>query len=203
MIDTIIFDIGNVILPFDFGIFVSKFAEISGFGNEYITQVYFGSGLKEKMDKGKIGKYDFYRKSCKALKIKIDYEEFEKIWSNIFTEDKKVTELIRFLKKEGYYLILFSDTDEIHYEYFRNEYDFTSLFDKEILSFKTGYLKTEEQAYPVLIENLKSLPENAVFIDDKRENLNAASVYNVKCIHFAGFDSLKKDLSLMGVLNQL
>lgn len=199
MIDTIVFDLGNVILPFDFEKFVNGFSDKSPMSSEDIRKFIFEKGLKKKADKGEIGKFDFFKTVKEGLKIDFEFPEFKKIWCEIFTEDFQVIKLIRSLNLKGLHLILFSDTDELHYEYFSNRFDILKYFDDVILSFEIKHIKTEKESLLYLENRLKSKPENSIFIDDKKENLTLAKERGINCILYSNYDALLKELERYGV----
>lgn len=199
MIDTIVFDLGNVILPFDFEKSVKKISAYSTLNCENIRKFLFETGLKKKADKGEISKFDFFEEVNKSLNTGLKFNQFRKIWCEIFVINKKVTEIIKSLRSQGYYLILYSDTDELHYEYFRDKFDILKYFDNLIFSFEIKHVKTEKESISFLQNRLKSRPENSIFIDDKEENLLYARELGINCILFKNNELLLMELKKYGV----
>ena len=86
----VVFDMGNVILPFDHMKpcrILSTSLDISA---ESIYEKIFKGGLESDFETGKINGGAFYNECKKALNFQIKLPEFKKLWSDIFDENKEV-----------------------------------------------------------------------------------------------------------------
>ena len=98
-ISVIVFDLGNVLLPFDYKIAVNKLNETEvGLGNKFINFYQNNYQLHRAFEKGKLSKNDFIDKMLNALNYKITADEFCEIYSCVFTENKEVIALLPKLK---------------------------------------------------------------------------------------------------------
>jgi 2-haloacid dehalogenase len=59
--------------------------------------------------------------------------------------------------------------------------------------------KPDANIYTLTLDRYKIIPENAVFIDDKLENVHAAAQLGMHGIHFTSAAKLKRDLESLGV----
>jgi len=189
---TFLFDMGNVILPFDHMIPCRKLAEKYNIDAGDIYKKILTSGLELKFEEGKINGMQFYKNCMEILNLQIDYNEFRNIWSDIFTEDKEVSDIILSLKKK-HELILFSNTNEWHMAHVRDKYDIINEFDKYILSYEIGYMKPHPKIYKIAMK-VALYKGNIIYIDDIAEYVEAARKLNITALHFTTAQSLHQDL---------
>ena len=76
---------------------------------------------------------------------------------------------------------------------------FLSWFEGIVVSGTEKMKKPEANIYTLTLDRYKIIPENAVFIDDKLENLHAAAQLGMHGIHFTSAAKLKRDLETLGV----
>ena len=89
-ISVIVFDLGNVLLPFDYKIAINKLNVIGArLGEKFINFYQNNYQLHRSFEKGKLSEVDFINKILKVLNNKITAEEFCEIYSGVFTENKE------------------------------------------------------------------------------------------------------------------
>ena len=76
---------------------------------------------------------------------------------------------------------------------------FLSWFEGIVLSGTEKMKKPDANIYTLTLDRYKIIPENAVFIDDKLENVHAATQLGMHGIHFTSAAKLKRDLETLGV----
>jgi FMN phosphatase YigB (HAD superfamily) len=67
------------------------------------------------------------------------------------------------------------------------------------LSFEVGAVKPEPAIYLRCLESLGVEPAEAVFVDDRRENVDAARALGMEALLFEDEDRLAADLAQLGV----
>ncbi len=78
-----------------------------------------------------------------------------------------------------------------------------SLFDAVALSYETGFVKPDPQAYRVICERLGLEPENCVFIDDQERYCLAAKEQGMKAIWYQSFEQFKSEINpFIGITKQ-
>jgi len=199
-ISVIVFDLGNVLLPFDYKIAINKLNVIGArLGEKFINFYQNNYQLHRSFEKGKLSEVDFINKILKVLNNKITAEEFCEIYSGVFTENKEVTSLLPKLK-DKYKLVLLSNTNSIHKEYGWKDYDFLNYFDKLILSHEVKAIKPEAEIYNC-VENYTKLPPNShLFIDDIYEYTEEAMQLGWDAIQFIGYENLVEELTSRKIL---
>ena len=76
---------------------------------------------------------------------------------------------------------------------------FLSWFEGVVVSGTEKMKKPDTNIYTLTLDRYKIIPENAVFIDDKLENVHAAAQLGMHGIHFTSAAKLKRDLETLGV----
>jgi glucose-1-phosphatase len=196
----IVFDLGNVLIPFDYNILIKKLDAVrTGLGKHFVDTYFANYNFHRDFESGKISEEKFIEKMLEILDHTIDGETFCKYFSSVFKENKDVAALLPALKK-NYKLILLSNTNSIHEKYGWEHYDFLKYFDDLILSHKIGSVKPEEKIYHS-VEKSSGLPaEEHIFIDDIEEYVNAAKSFGWDGIHFKGYDYLIDELKLREII---
>ena len=142
MIKLFVFDLGNVILPFEHRQIATKLHEKSRdkarFASDEIFTFMFekDKGLINTYETGRISSEEFFGQLKERYKLDIAFEEFRGIWNPIFREDREVTDAIMYLKSKGYPVFLLSNTNELHFSYIIERYPIVHVLDEWILSFE-------------------------------------------------------------------
>jgi glucose-1-phosphatase len=197
---TIVFDLGNVLIPFDHSLWVKNFNEIeAGLGDKYYQLYLDNYHVHRDYESGKISDAEFVSINLKWLDNKVDTEIFFDVFSNIFVLNQNVIDLLPILKKK-YKLVLLSNTSDIHKKYGWEQYNFIKQFDKLILSQEVKSVKPEEIIYKAAESFTKEPSETHIFIDDVLEYVNAAKSLGWDGIQFVGYDNLVKELKHRNIL---
>ena len=174
MINAIIFDFGDVFINLD------KQATIDGLQklglsawNDDLDQ------LNLKYEVGAISEEDFllgFQKNIPNASI----DEISKAWNAILLDFPLYRlEFLQMLSKK-YRLFLLSNTDAIHIETFEQKTgpsfysDFYQCFEKVYFSFEIGMRKPNPEVYNFVLDQNGLQAKQTLFIDDKKENTDAA-----------------------------
>ena len=196
-IETIIFDLGRVIVDFDHHLITQRLSRISDFDEARLFDLIFTSDLERSLDRGEISPEEFYKKI--SQEVKIGFEEFKAIWNDIFFPPKE--EMVKLLGnlKGRYRLYLLSNTNLLHFEYVRDKYEILRVFEEYILSYQVGASKPDEKIFLEALRRSGSPPERCIYIDDIKEFVQAATKIGMKGIHFEGVEKLRRKLQERGV----
>lgn len=94
-------------------------------------------------------------------------------WNDIFSPNEPMWETIRDLKGRGLQLILFSNTNRFHVEYFTSKYaEIFDYFDGQVFSHEVGAVKPDPEIYHHAFEKFGVRPEELIYIDDLPENIS-------------------------------
>ena len=190
----IVFDLGNVLIPFDYNIAIEKLNKIEeGLGNRFIEFYKSNYHIHRDFEKGIVPESTFLKIMLEAAEHKIDEETFKKYYADIFSVNEEVVSLLPALKND-YKLFLLSNTNSIHQNYGWQKYEFLKYFDNLILSHEVGSVKPEEKIYRE-VEKASGLPSAEHFyIDDIQEYVDAAKNLGWDAVQFVGYKQLLDDL---------
>ncbi len=196
----IVFDLGNVLIHFDYNILIEKISRIEpALANKFVEYYRSNYSIHRNFERGFVSEEKFINKMLEVIDNRIDANTFCKYYADIFRVNKKVASLLPILKNNCK-LFLLSNTDSIHQKYGWQKYDFLKHFDKLILSYETGAVKPEEKIYRA-VEDASGYPsEEHIFIDDVEEYVNAAKKLGWDGIHFSNYNSLVEELKLRDIL---
>lgn len=115
----------------------------------------------------------FFRAVVDELDLNATYDEFCKAWSDVFTEDWPVVELLR--KANVQHRFLLSNTNIIHWNWILEHHsECLQIFDRLLPSQELGAEKPNEEIYRK-VEALTGLPPSAhLMIDDLAANVEGA-----------------------------
>lgn len=195
----VVFDLGQVLIPFDYNIFIREVNKHKDWlGEEFVRKYNQNYHIHRDFERGKISEKDFIAQMLEWLEHKITAEQFVRYWSSIFSLNTDVISLLPKLK-EKYKLYLLSNTNSIHQRYGYQHYDFLKIFDKLFLSYEVGFVKPEEGIYRA-VENFSGLPsEEHIFIDDIAEYVEAAKLLGWDGVQFTGYENLVEEFHKRGI----
>ena len=198
-IDVILFDLGNVILPFNHHQIAEKlfrFTQKKEFQDPQKIFSYlfeYRDGIINDFDVGKISPPEFFQSIKTTLDLSISFDEFIPLWNNIFVEDREVSQIILSLK-DKWRLGLLSNTDPLHFNHILSEFPIIQMFDKWILSYEVGFKKPAIEIFQKAIRWASVEPKKILFIDDIKKYVEVAISLGMHGIHFISSDQLKGEL---------
>ncbi len=174
MIDTIIFDFGDIFINLD------KQATVDGLKklglsswNEDLDR------LNISFEKGQISRDNFLLGIQKHIP-NATIEDILAAWNAVLLDfPLHRLEFLQLLSQK-YRLFLLSNTDAIHIDYFEQREgasfygDFYQCFEKVYFSYEMGMRKPDAEIYHALIRQHELSPKRTLFVDDKKDNTDAA-----------------------------
>ena len=91
--------------------------------------------------------------------------------------------LIADLKQAGYRLYVLSNMSREFIDFLREQEVYAN-FDGDVVSCEVGVVKPMPEIYDVLLERFSLEPSETIFIDDRRENIDAAEAKGISAFHF-------------------
>jgi putative hydrolase of the HAD superfamily len=114
-----------------------------------------------------------------------EYPEIEtEFLDKWYTFDTEFLEVAKKLKQKKYKIAMLSNDLKKWSNFLRRKFKINQLFDTTVISGEVSYRKPDIRIYKILLEKAQSLAEECLFIDDKLENLHAASKLGIKTIKF-------------------
>ena len=170
----VVFDLGKVLLEFDFQVFARNLAEDSTRSADEIMQGIVGSDILIDYEYGRTTSQQFFQQVKAFSGYRGDFNAFEPVFGEIFTEMTEMTALHRQLKVQSIPTYIFSNTNAIAIQIVRKRYEFFNGFDGYIFSYEHQAMKPEAALYEVVGQRSGLKGKDLLFIDDKPENIHAA-----------------------------
>ncbi len=203
-VKNLIFDLGNVLVPFDWRIAVRRLLNYLPPDLAYESKNDPGAfarliiDLIDDLEIGLISFDEFHSKVISRIGLSIDLAEFRDIWCGIFKPDHQMALLGQQLSRR-YDSWLASNTDEAHYNYIIENFPEILFYKEAALSYKMGTKKPESKYFIDALELFCIKPEDSVFIDDLIENVRSAEKVGIMAIQFTNITSLLEELTKRGV----
>lgn len=194
MIKNIVFDLGNVLIKYDPMEFILK--NIKSENRKQFYDIIFQGEEWKKLDRGVLS-YDeaveFF-----SQKIPEERENIVKLFENdvqdvLFPIEKNI-ELVKKLKEKGYKLYILSNFHEKAFYKMKEKCEFEKIFHGYIVSFENHLLKPEKEIYEVLLKRFELVPEETLFIDDIKENIDGAIGVGIQGKQLKNYNELEKIL---------
>lgn len=200
MYRTLIFDLGKVLVHFDFALGYQAFARYSPYGAEDLrarTRAH-ASGMIRDFETGLIEPADFHRRMSELLELRADYQQFCESWSSIFTEELLPESLFEALSKR-YRLLLLSNTNVLHFGLVQRKYPALRHFDHLILSHEVKSMKPDAGIYRAAIEQAHCAPEECFYTDDIEENIVAGRAFGWDAERFESRAKIEAAMRARGI----
>jgi HAD superfamily hydrolase (TIGR01509 family) len=167
----IVFDLGKVLVDFDYTIAVSRIAGRSALSPIEVEQFFFRSPLLVDYESGRLTRQEFFEQARQATGFCGTMEEFGGYFADIFTEIPPMIELHAGLRQRGFKTFIFSNTNDLAVEHIRRNFSFFRNFDGYIYSYEVGAMKPEAQIYEALEQLAGRRGAEIIYLDDRPENV--------------------------------
>ena len=109
-------------------------------------------------------------------------------------------ELVDEVKQAGHRLFILSNMHRASIDYLERTHDFWHLFDGSVVSCRIRHVKPEPEIYEHLLLTYKLDAADTLFIDDMRENVDSASRFGIRTVHYHDVDQCRRELNEHDVL---
>ena len=198
-IDTIVFDIGNVLAAFDWHSFVKDFGYDEKTNGE-ITRAVFQSPDWSQVDLGLKTDEELMEAFVNnAPHLKKEIEEIFARWQYSVKEYPFSESWLGGLKAKGYKIYVLSNYGRTMFTYAREHFRFLRHVDGGIISYQINKIKPYPEIYKALIEKYDIIPEKAVFLDDLPDNIAAAAALGMNTVLVTDHQSAVEGLARLGI----
>lgn len=193
MIKNIIFDLGNVLIRFKPEEFVNKNIK-KEYREKFFNAVFKGQEWAD-LDRGVLE----YSDAVKIFSEKIPEcsSEIKKLFDNyildVLEPIEKNIEIMKSLKGK-YKLFVLSNFHYPAFDYIFKNWEFFKYFDGKVVSGHCKLLKPEKKIYELLCSTYSLKPNECVFIDDTKTNIEAAEEFGINGIHLTDINILEEKL---------
>jgi FMN phosphatase YigB (HAD superfamily) len=171
--EVVVFDLGKVLVDFDYGISAAAIARRSRVTPQQIQQLLDHSPLLYRFETGLLTNEQFYGEVCAACGYSGTLDDFCGTFADIFSEIKPMTALHAALRGYGVPTYIFSNTNGIAVRHIRQNFPFFANFDGYIYSYEHGAMKPDAKIYEVVERMTGRQGGQIVYLDDRVENFEA------------------------------
>jgi glucose-1-phosphatase len=179
----VVFDLGKVLLDFDYGKLARNMEEHCDISKEELRSALDHSELLYRYETGLLTSQGFFEEVKRLSNFRRDYERFECIFADIFTPMPEMIDLQRRLQGRDVPTYIFSNTNEIAVSHIRRSYPFFSNFSGYVFSYEHGAMKPDPRIYSVVEEMTGRSGSELLYIDDRVENIEQGKNRGWQVIH--------------------
>ncbi|WP_321471008.1 HAD family phosphatase [uncultured Paludibaculum sp.] len=199
MIRTVIFDLGRVLVPFDFQRGYLAMSEHCGLPPEEVRARLGRDGLVPGFESGEFDGPEFVRRVAELMETQISYERFSEIWSSVFLPHTLIPESMVEAIRRNYRTVLLSNTNPIHFDMLSDTYPILKHFDAYVLSHEVKAMKPLPRIYEVAIQQAQCAPGECFFTDDVAEYVEGAKRAGIDAVQFQDHAQIEAELRARGV----
>ena len=187
----VVFDLGKVLLDFDYGILARRMASQSS-----VNQ----TPLLHRYETGLISDREFYDAVVMATGFRGTEEEFLNWFGDIFTEIVPMVALQGELVRRGVPTYVFSNTNAPAIRYVRTSFAFYRQFTGEVLSYEVHSMKPDSRIYEAVERVTGHSGQDLLYLDDRPENIAAGDSRGWQTwIHADAVETVSRVSALMGL----
>lgn len=183
MIKNIIFDIGNVLMSFDPFCYYKEIFQDEERTKEVCECIFsheawlkYDQGLYFMDDLNRIY-HEIYPQFTKEIDVILND------WMQLMQPMPASFALMNALKQEGYQILILSNISKDSADFLKRTQPFFAWSDGAVLSYEEKIVKPDPKIYQILLERFNIKAKESLFIDDNRNNIEAARVLGIKGIH--------------------
>ncbi|MFM9074906.1 MAG: HAD family hydrolase [Bacteroidota bacterium] len=189
-INSIIFDLGDVIIDLDIPGTISRFADCSGKSVEEVRMICSTSPVFLDYEKGLITNTQFRAGANRLFNTSLSDDELDNIWNSMLLDvpAEKITMLEELARNHR--LFLLSNTNDIHIRCFSGIFNKASggrpiddFFEKVYYSHQINMRKPNEEIFRFVLEQNRLDPSATLFLDDNADNIRGAAATGIHTFH--------------------
>jgi putative hydrolase of the HAD superfamily len=203
-IKAVIFDYGMVLTGEPNPQAYAEMLRITGMSREQFEPLYWAD--RHAYDEGKLNGITFWQKFLRDAKLELPEGTVDELnaqdaqyWT---TENPRMVAWQSQLKKAGIKTAILSNMGDAVHESIEAAFPWIQNFDYCTWSYQLGCAKPEPRIYLHTLKELGVQADEALFIDDKLANIEAARKLGINTIHFSTIENLREEL-IVDKLDQL
>ena len=153
------------------------------------------------LDIGRTDFRQFYERTIIEMGIPLALEEFIGMHDDSLSLKKDVCALLYEVRKRNRIrLVALSNMPEHTWSVLERRYSMADMFDDSVLSYSYSVIKPDPAIFDIALRKEDIGAEEALFVDDRKENVEAAGRIGIQSILFTSPGQLRKDLSMNGLV---
>ena len=184
-IRAVLWDMGGVLLRNMIPEPRIRLAELYGMSEVQLEELVFGNPVSKKATIGEVGVEELWEYVREALQL--DPQKLAEFEVTFWSSDRVDEELIDFIQslRQNYKIGLLSNAFiDARPSLSKRFPGLLNVFDEVVFSYEVKIAKPDPRIYSLMLDKLGLEPENAIFVDDFRENVEAAHALGIHAIQF-------------------
>jgi len=194
-ITAVIFDLGGVLVRTEDRRPRERLASRLSLTFAALNDLFFNSESARLAMQGKLTAQD--HEGIIRSRLGLSQSEFAVVLADFWGGDALDTGLVDYLRslRPEYQTALLSNAWDDLRQILSNHLNILDAFDEVIISAEVGVAKPDPRIYQIALERLKVEPQEAVFVDDFVENIEAARQLGFHAIHFRDPDQTLQEIN--------
>jgi FMN phosphatase YigB (HAD superfamily) len=201
VIKAIVFDLGKVLLEFDFGRAASNMTAFCKLAPAEIRKALDQSALLHRYETGLMSDTQFFEAVREATGFRGTESEFGRCFGDIFSTIDPMIEFHESLRRAGWPTYIFSNTNGLAIGFIRRQYPFFANFTDYIFSYEHGAMKPDAKLYGVVEQVTGMQGGELLYLDDRMENVAAGEARGWQVILQETPEKTLRRVAELGLLN--
>jgi putative hydrolase of the HAD superfamily len=195
----VIFDYGIVLTGPPDAAAWANLLRITGLPQERFEPLYWAN--RTALDEGKLTGIGYWQKFLREAGLPLEPAVELSRWdARLWTVQNPVMVAWQLaVKGRGLLTAILSNISENVVENIEREFDWIHRFDALVWSYQLGVVKPDPAIYRFTLSELGTLPQETLFIDDKRPNVEAARALGIQAIEYSSVERLREELIARGL----
>jgi putative hydrolase of the HAD superfamily len=195
------FDLGNVLVTFDFRIACRQIAELARVSADRAQAIVYDSGLHATFERGDVSQREFYQIFCARSGTAPEYEPFLRAATEMFEINEPVVAIATELHATGRRIGILSNTVDMHWRYCTTGRfaRIGALCEVAALSYRLRLMKPAPAMYQAAAALAGVAPPDVFFVDDRADNVQGAERVGFDAVQFISPAALREVLAQRGV----
>ncbi len=198
-VNVALLDLGGVVVDVDLDAGRAAWQRRTSRSGSDFDRVFFESGVKDAMDIGQIDADEGLNQVCALTNGAVSPAEARACFNAILSPRPQVTRVIEALAKASRIGVI-SNTDPIHAGFIRERCGIDHVVEAWTLSCDVGALKPDPPLYLAALDAMSCSASEALLIDDRRDNLEAAAALGIRGVRFETLDQTAAELRGYGLI---
>jgi putative hydrolase of the HAD superfamily len=201
MVKAVVFDLGKVLVDFDYSIAVRNLAARGTITLADLGRLIAQSPLLLRYETGLLTSAQFYQEVRAATGFDGDFDEFGACFGDIFQPIEPMVLLQATLRRNGLPTYIFSNTNELAVRHIRRNFPFFDNFDGYVLSYEHGAMKPQPALYEAVERLTGRRGAELLYLDDRPENIEAGAARGWQVLLQESPALTERALRQLGLLN--
>lgn len=180
----VIFDIGGVLIDFDFERLARALAARVGVGEAGLVPL-FGQQVVRDVETGRVGPEDFFARTMSPALPGLTYGEWVGAWADNYSVNEPGWELLEEARDQGHTVSLLSNLSPYNQAAIEGKWpQFFQTPHHSFYSYDLGFHKPDPDIYRAACAALQAEPADCLFLDDLAVNVEGAQAVGLRAIEF-------------------